>query len=160
MALNPYSAYLEERDPVDVLERTYVQLCKLVDRMPEEQIALTPPQGKWSAREIVAHLADCEMVFGFRLRQALAEDAPTLQPFDQERWARRYANHDMQTGLRLFSAARDWNLLVIWEATEAERQRPVTHPERGTMTFWTIVETMAGHDMNHIQQLQRLVEAT
>jgi len=101
-------------------------------------------------------LADCELVFGFRLRQTLAEDGPVLQPFDQEKWALRYGNCDLQTALRLFEAARAWNLLLIRAATAEERQRPATHPERGTMTFWTIVETIAGHDTNHLGQLERL----
>jgi uncharacterized damage-inducible protein DinB len=157
MELNPYAKYLAGRDPIPVLEDTYVKLTQLVERLPEEQIELGPPGGKWTAREIVAHLADCELVFAFRLRQTLAEDSPILQPFDQDRWACRYANHDLQTGLRVFSAVRDWNLLLIWEATATDRQRPVTHPERGTMTFQTIVETMAGHDLNHLAQLERLV---
>jgi len=114
------------------------------------------PAGKWNAREIVAHLADCELVFSFRLRQTLAEDHPTLQPFDQDRWAARYANCDMASAMRLFGAARDWNLLLLAGVSEAERARPVTHPERGTITLWTIVETMAGHDLNHLQQIERL----
>jgi uncharacterized damage-inducible protein DinB len=156
MELNPYAKFLGDRDPILVLESTYVQLAKLADRLPEEQLALRPPSGKWSAREIVAHLADCELVFSFRLRQALAEDHPTIQPFDQERWAARYANVDMASGLRLFSAARDWNLLLIDDLIPGERERKTTHPERGTMTFWTIVETMAGHDINHLQQIERL----
>lgn len=160
MELNPYARFLGTRDPVAVLESTWVQLAKRLERIPPDQLALRPPSGKWSAREIVAHLADCELVFSFRLRQALAEDAPTVQPFDQDRWAARYANHDLQTAIRLFSAARDWNLLLIWETTPAERNRPITHPERGTMTFWTIVETMAGHDLNHLAQLERLAANT
>jgi hypothetical protein len=114
------------------------------------------PAGKWNAREIVAHLADCEIVFSFRLRQTLADDHPTLQPFDQDRWAARYADYDLTAALRLFAAAREWNLLLLDGVSDAERARPVTHPERGTMTLWTIVETMAGHDLNHLQQIERL----
>ena len=114
------------------------------------------PGPKWNAREIVCHLADCELVFGFRLKQTLAEDCPVLQPFDQEKWARRYGNLDVESALRLFEACRRWNVLLIEGATAEEQARTVTHPERGTMTFWTIVETMAGHDTNHLGQLERL----
>jgi uncharacterized damage-inducible protein DinB len=156
MELNPYAKFLAARDPIEVLESTSVQIAKLADRLPQDQLALRPPSGKWSAREIVAHLADCEQVFSFRMRQALAEDHPTIQPFDQDHWAARYANCDFASALRLFEAARNWNLLLISGTTAAERTRQTTHPERGTMTFWTIVETMAGHDINHLQQLERL----
>lgn len=156
MDLNPYAKYLGDREPVSILESTYSQLAKLAERLPVDQTALKPPSGKWSAREIVAHLADCEIVFAFRLRQALAEDHPTIQPFDQAVWARRYGNCDISSALRLFETLRNWNLLLLDQASPADRTRPTTHPERGSMTFWTIIETMAGHDLNHLAQLERL----
>jgi uncharacterized damage-inducible protein DinB len=134
-------------------------MLRLFERISRDQIEQRPALGKWSAREIVAHLADCELVFAFRLRQTLAEDNPILQPFDQERWAARYANHDFDAALRMFDTARNWNLLLLYDVTPAERTRPASHPERGTMTLWTIVETMAGHDLNHLQQLERLAPA-
>ena len=158
MELNPYAKFLGERDPLEVIVNTPAGLNGLLERMPDAQIELNPPAAKWSAREIVAHLADCETVFSFRLRQTLAEDHPVVQPWDQEKWASRYANFDIDAALDLFESTRTWNLLLLDELTESERQRPVSHPERGTMTLWTIVETMAGHDLNHLAQLQRLAE--
>ena len=156
MELNPYAKFLAGREPIAILASTYGQLTTLAKRLPGDQLALQTPMGKWNGREIVAHLADCELVFSFRLRQTLAEDHPTLQPFDQDRWAARYANCDVDSALSLFGAARKWNLLLLAGVIEAERVRPVSHPERGTMTLWTIVETMGGHDLNHLQQIERL----
>ena len=158
MELNPYAKFLGKRDPLEVLETTHPTMLGLFKRFTRDQIEQPPAPGKWSAREIVAHLADCELVFSFRLRQTLAEDHPIQQPFDQERWAARYGNHDFDAALRMFDAARNWNLLLLYDVTPAERQRPTTHPERGTMTLWTIVQTMGGHDNNHLQQLERLAE--
>jgi uncharacterized damage-inducible protein DinB len=156
---NPYAKYLAGRDPIQIIASTHAQLSKLAPRLPADQLALRTPSGKWNAREIVAHLADCELVFSFRLRQPLADDHPTLQPFDQDRWAARYANYDMTSALRLFGAAREWNRLLLDGVSAEERTRPVTHPERGTMTLWTIVETMAGHDLNHLQQIELLASS-
>jgi hypothetical protein len=161
MELNPYARFLRTQDPIEVLQTTWVRIAKLSDRLPEDQFALRPVTsppvpGSWNAREIVSHLADCELVFAFRLRQTLAEDSPTIQPFDQDRWAAHYGNTDFDNALRLFSALRDWNLLLLDEATPADLERPLTHPERGTMTFRTILETMAGHDLTHLQPLERL----
>jgi uncharacterized damage-inducible protein DinB len=156
MELNPYAKFLGKRDPLEVIETTYPQLLRLFERFTRDQVENRPAPGKWSPREIVAHMADSEQVFGFRLRQTLAEDHPAIQPFDQERWAARYANHDFDAAMRMFDAARNWNLLLLYDVTAAERQRPTTHPERGTMTLWTIVQTMAGHDINHLQQIERL----
>jgi len=156
MDLNPYAKFAAGRDPIEIIGSTHAQLTALAGRLPQEQLAMRTPQGEWNAREIVAHLADCELVFGFRLRQTLAEDNPTLRPFDQDRWAARYAGYDMASALNLFGAARTWNLQLVRGTNEADRARQVTHPERGTMTFWTIVETIAGHDQNHLLQIERL----
>jgi len=156
METNPYAKFVGDRDPVAVIRGTPAAVRELLQRMPTEQIAMSAPGKKWNAREIVCHLADCEMVFGFRLRQTLAENSPVLQPFDQEKWALRYGNLDVAAALGMFAAARAWNVRLIEATTAAERARQVTHPERGTMTFWTIVETMAGHDTNHLGQLERL----
>jgi uncharacterized damage-inducible protein DinB len=151
---NPYAKFLSDRDPLEILSATSARLKDLAARLPQEQLAVHPPSGKWNAREIVMHLADCDLVFGFRLRQTLAEDSPTIQPFDQDQWSERYAAFDFKSALALFLALRHANLLLIESATADDRDRPVTHPERGAMTFWTIVETMAGHDLNHLQQLE------
>jgi hypothetical protein len=115
-----------------------------------------PAPGKWSAREILCHLADTELVFAFRLRQTLAEEHHVVQPFDQEKWARVYARFDAQQALEVFSAARQWNLALIAGVPPEALSKPVTHPERGTMTFQVLIETMAGHDLNHLKQIERL----
>lgn len=157
MDLNPYAKFVDGGDAVEVIRETAGTLRELLGRMPAEQVALCAPGKRWNAREIVCHLADCEVAFGFRLRQTLAEDSPLIQPFDQDRWALRYGNCDIDRALASFEASRRWNLLLIEGASAEERLRPVTHPERGTMTFWTIVETMAGHDINHVRQLRAMV---
>jgi uncharacterized damage-inducible protein DinB len=160
MELNPYAKFLEGRDPIPVLFATPEHLRTLTAPLSPDQIEHQPGPGKWSIREIIAHLADCEIAFSFRLRQTLApapdEPHAIIQPFDQDAWARRYAAYDLLSAIDLFRAARNWNLHLIGTLTEADRHRPTTHPERGTMTFWTIVETMAGHDITHLQQLERL----
>jgi DinB superfamily len=125
-----------------------------MDRLDEE-----PAPGKWSITEIVAHLADTEMVFGFRLRQTLAQNHPIIEPFDQEIWAERYDGYDFASALTMFTAARNWNLKLLGTVTEAEMHRPTTHPERGTMTFSTLIETMAGHDINHLERIEQLAES-
>ena len=124
----------------------------------DDKTSVRPAPGKWSAAEIECHLADCELVFGFRLRQALAEDEPTIEPFDQEKWAATYPGVPASDALEAFSALRKWNLRLIRAALPAAANRKMTHPERGTMTFQTVVETMAGHDQNHLGQLHKIAE--
>jgi hypothetical protein len=82
-----------------------------------------------------------------------------IQPFDQDKWANDYAGVSARQALATFTALRDWNLRMIAKALPANADRQVTHPERGAMTFGTIVETMAGHDLNHLAQLARIAAA-
>ncbi len=154
--MNPYARFLENRDPAEVIAGTARQLQKLIETLGKERSEQAPAPGKWNAREIVCHLADCEIAFAFRLRQGLAEDHHVMQPFDQEKWARTYRNYDVQAALGVFRALRDWNLALIGSLTPQTLAKPVTHPERGEHTLGVIVETMAGHDINHIRQLEAI----
>jgi hypothetical protein len=145
MALNPYASFLGEQDPRAVLAATPGLLHQALCELTPEQIAAPHAPGKWSPCQIVAHLADCELVFSFRLRQTLAEDEPVIQPFDQDRWAKQYASYDLPSAMETFRTA--------------DFARSMTHPERGTMTFENVIETMAGHDLNHLQQIKKVAPA-
>jgi len=157
--LNPYAKYLGNQDPLAVLQETHNRLHALAHAIGPTRLTTPPAPGKWSPRDIFCHLADCEVAFGFRLRQTLAEDHHTVQPFDQDKWAAAYANIPATDALTTFAALRRWNLLLIESALPEHASKPVTHPERGAMTFATIVETMAGHDLNHLGQLERIAGA-
>ena len=154
--LNPYEKFLDGRALDTTLAATPGEIGRLILAIGPEKENTAPAPGKWSAAEIIAHLADCELVFAFRLRQTLAEDAPIIQPFDQDKWAATYAGVPAKQALEVFAALRGWNLRLIGFAMPEASQRRVTHPERGVMTFLTLVETMAGHDLNHLEQLKRL----
>jgi hypothetical protein len=158
-AINPYEKFLDGRPLEQILASTAAEIGRLIETLGPDKSLVSPAPGKWSAMEIVCHLADCEIVFAFRLRQTLAEDAPIIQPFDQDKWAATYTGIPASAAFDAFTALRIWNLRLISAALPAAASRPVTHPERGTMTFLTLVETMAGHDLNHLGQLQRLAGA-
>jgi len=155
-ALNPYEVFLDGRPIVEILAATPVEIAKLIEVIGPARGFESPAPGKWSPGEIVAHLADCEVVFGFRLRQTLAEDAPVIQPFDQDKWAKTYKGISPDEALQAFQGIRSWNLVLLEDLPTGAASRKVTHPERGTMTFQTIIETMAGHDLNHLEQLRRI----
>ena len=157
--LNPYAKFIDTRPIVEILAATSEKLEELAEAIGAHRLAVAPAPGKWAPAEILSHLADCEIAFGFRLRQTLAETNHTIQPFDQEKWAATYPGITAQQALAAFTAMREWNLILIRNAPHGSAKKPVTHPERGAMTFQTIVETMAGHDLNHILQLQKLAAA-
>jgi uncharacterized damage-inducible protein DinB len=156
MELNPYEKFLTGQEPIPVLTSTADRLFELTAPLSGAKIDQAPAKGKWSIREIAAHLADCEIVYSYRLRQTLSQTHALITPFDEQAWAERYCAYDLDSALSLFKAARNWNLRLLTTISEEDRHRPTTHPERGTMTFWTLVETMAGHDINHLQQIERL----
>jgi uncharacterized damage-inducible protein DinB len=156
--VNPYATALGDEEPLKVLSATPRKLEKIIEDLGSERMDQPPAPGKWSSREIVCHLADTELAFAFRLRQTLAEDGHVIQPFDQEKWGANYADYEAREALTVFCAVRNWNLSLMRSTPDELHSKTVTHPERGAMTFWTIVETMAGHDLNHLGQLQTIAK--
>lgn len=157
--VNPYEKYLDGRPVETILSLSANAIAESLEVLGAHRVNVPPAPGKWSAAEIVCHLADCELVFGFRLRQTLAEDGPTVQPFDQEKWASMYPGVDASLAHQTFTVVRQWNLRLIHAALPAAAGRRVIHPQRGAMTFQTLVETMAGHDLNHLGQLRKIAAA-
>jgi len=147
---------LEGRDPFAVIAETPQQIAHTVRSLSPEALDVSPAPGKWSIRQILIHLADCELVFAFRLRQTVAEPHHTVQPFDQDKWAEQSDAYDALTALEMFTAVRRWNILFLSSLPQETFAKQMTHPERGTMTLQVVVETMAGHDRNHWKQIERL----
>jgi hypothetical protein len=155
--MNPYARQLGKRDPLKVVATTARHLEQLSAALGPARMEESPAPGKWSPREILCHLTDCELVFGYRLRQTLSEDRHIVQPFDQELWAANYAGYDPQAAMMTFSCIRQWNLMLLRSVGPEAMTKPVLHPDRGEMTFRELVETMAGHDLNHLAQLEAIV---
>jgi uncharacterized damage-inducible protein DinB len=156
---NPYAKYLGQRNAYEVLAETTGSLESLLASLGTERAGRAPAPGKWSVREILCHLADCELVFAFRFRQTIAEDHYVIQPFDQEKWATRYAGLDAATALATFSALRRWNLFFLSGVPAEAYGKAVTHPGRGEGTFQILLETVAGHDLNHLGQIEAILAA-
>ena len=154
--MNPYATHLGDRNAVEVIENTSRRLYEASASLGAAGIEWRPAPNKWNAREILCHLADCEIVFAFRLRQTLAEDHHRIQPFDQEKWAGMYGGLSARAALSAFSSLREWDLALIQHTPPDAMKKTVNHPERGDMTFRVIVETMAGHDLNHLKQLDAI----
>jgi len=156
MSLNPYASNLGQQDPLQVIAATAANLNSIADRLGPAGLERGLAPGKWSARKILCHLADTEVAFAFRLRQAGAEPHHVIQPFDQDQWAANYDTLDAREALAIFQPLRQWNLKLIRSFSPAVLAKPLTHPERGTMTVQVMVETMAGHDLNHLRQLETI----
>ena len=145
-----------DRPALASLEATPAKVEALVARIGRGGMSRASARGKWTARQILAHLADGEIAVGFRLRQALAEDDHVIQPFDQDLWARRYEALDGEAAARAFCALRPWNVALVRTFTPQDMARPVMHPERGMESVGIIVKMLAGHDLNHLAQLEQI----
>ncbi len=154
----PYIHLLEGRDPADVLRETPDCLNTLLQKLTPEQIDTRPGPGKWSRREILCHLTDCEIAWAWRWRQVYGTENPALQPFEQDPWARAYDGvlYTTETALATWNALRKWNLALIETFSEADKRRVAHHPEIGELTLWTLVQIAGGHDLHHVKLLEKL----
>jgi hypothetical protein len=148
---------LGDRNPIESLQATSRRIEEVARRLGAAGLDKAWGPGKWTGRQILAHLADAEIGVGFRARQALAEDNHTIQPFDEGAWARRYDDDiDHQAALRSFLALRSWNVALFSRLTPTDLAREAYHPERGPETVGVIIRMLAGHDYNHLAQLEKI----
>jgi hypothetical protein len=146
---------LGDRPPVTSLQQTATRIQEIAQRADADGLARPYAPGKWTAAQVLCHLADAEIATGFRLRQVLSQDNHVIQPFDQDRWADRYQDLDGAAAARAFGALRQWNLALIRSLTAADLARPAHHPERGPEPAGQIIKMLAGHDLNHLAQLEQ-----
>ena len=149
----PYVHHLEGRDALQALAETPARWATLLDAATPEEIETPPAPGKWCLREIVAHMADCELVWAWRLRYVLGEPQPVIQPFDQDSWAKPYASYTLAEARATYASVRAWNLTLIASLSDEDKRKPYAHPERGDEVLWNLVEIMAGHDLHHLKLL-------
>jgi len=147
---------LGARNPIESLEETSRRVDAAVRRLGPGGLSRPYGPGKWTGKQVLAHLADAEVAVGFRVRQVLAEDHYQIQSFDEGKWARRYDDVDPETALASFLALRRWNLALLRRLSPADLQREAVHAERGPETLDTIVRLLAAHDLNHLAQLESL----
>jgi uncharacterized damage-inducible protein DinB len=157
--MNPYGEQLGNRDPLAVLTETPQRIRELVSRLGEEGFERTYAPGKWTAREIIAHLAQVEMMFGTRFRQALTLENYVVQTFDQDHWMAREPVLDGKAATEALCAMRQWNLGFFHSLSAEERARTFSHPERGIQSVDWMLGLLAGHDLNHLGQLEEIASA-
>lgn len=151
--------YQAGKNPLKVQQATVKRIERLIKGVSKKKLMTRPEPGKWSIAEILAHLADTELVAGFRVRLILGENGATIQAFDQDVWAEKfnYSNRDPRKSLEVFHVLRESNLALLKSLPKPMWDNFGMHTERGKETVTRLTEMFAGHDINHLTQIERLI---
>jgi hypothetical protein len=155
-APNPYAAALGNRDALTALGETPERIRALVQGWPADRWEKTYAPGKWTARQILTHMAQTELALTTRARFAASATGYTAQPFSQDDWIALDSHADAHTALDAYLALRKFNLAMFRNLTAEQRDRPFSHPEHGELTPLWIAAQLAGHDLHHLAQLQQI----
>jgi hypothetical protein len=152
---------LGNRNPLAVVEATPGALERATAGVDEARLRQAEREGKWSIAEVVAHLADSELVWGYRLRRVLAEERPQIIGYDQDLWADRlrYREARLADSLATFAALRTANLRLVRSTSAADMQRVGVHTERGEESVAHMLKLYAAHDLVHLRQIERIRKA-
>jgi hypothetical protein len=147
-----------DRDPFDILRKTPAALERMIRGLTGRQLSRREAPNKWAIRHVVRHLADSEVVWGWRLRMVLAHDRPPITGYDQDLWADRlgYGEADVKESLAEFAALRKGHLRLLKRATERDLDRVGVHAERGEESARYMLRLYAGHDLLHLRQIARI----
>jgi hypothetical protein len=152
---------LGPRNPIEVLGELLPWLDHRLRSVADATLRRPEKPGKWSVIEVIQHLADSDLVAGFRIRMVLSEDRPALQAYDQDRWASefRYRDVTLSQALDQLRGLRMANLHLWKQLTPAQLERVGLHSERGPESAGHIIRLMAAHDLVHRRQIDRIFAA-
>src|SRR5713226_1735056 len=152
---------LANRDPLEVLAQTASALADIVGKHSAAVLRTRPFEGKWTPNEIIGHLTDSEWVYGYRLRLILSENDPAILGTQQDLWvaALRHNEREPSELAEIFRTMRLFNL-AVWRRTSPEDlERTGQHNERGPESLGVMLRLLAGHDLSHLAQITRYIQA-
>jgi hypothetical protein len=151
--------YTEGKHPLAVQAATAKKLAQLIKAVPTAKLRKRPAPDRWSVGEILAHLADAEIVGGFRMRLILGAPGTPVAAFDQDSWVTsgHYNKRDPRKSVEQFRAVREANLALLKSLTPEQWKHYGMHAERGQETIEHIARMFAGHDINHLRQIERIL---
>jgi hypothetical protein len=155
-ANNPYAADLGTRDAIEAMAETPTRIHAIVSRMTDADLARSYAPGKWTAAQLLIHLAQAELALTNRVRMALTVDDYLAQPFDQDRWLTREADTAAAPALGAYIALRQMNLALFRALSKADRARTFRHPEYGELTVEWLLQMIAGHELHHLEQFETI----
>jgi hypothetical protein len=153
--------YIDGQDPLKIQAATPKKLERLIKGVTPAKLRKKPAPDRWSVAEILAHLADVEIVVGWRIRSILGAPGTEVQAYDQNAWnaSLHYDKRDPRKDLVQQRILRDANLALLKTLTPEQWKQFGIHSERGQESIEHTVRMIAGHDVNHIQQIERTLAA-
>ncbi len=153
-------SYAGDKDPLRLQRAAPDKLAALLRGKTKNQLTRRPAPDKWSIAEIVAHMADAELAISWRLRQVLSSNAVPVQAYDQDLWARtfNYSKRDTKQSLANFRSLREANLVLLKSVSRKLWENYGVHQERGNESVNHIIRMVAGHDLNHIRQIEAILK--
>ncbi len=153
-------SYGEGKEPLRLQQAAPKKLAALIKGKNSKQLMRRPAPDKWSVAEIAAHLADAELAISWRLRQILANNAISIQAYDQDAWARtfNYAKRDPRESLANYRTLREANVALLKSVPRKLWDNYGIHQERGNESVSHVVKMVAGHDLNHLQQIEKILK--
>jgi hypothetical protein len=153
-------ANVQGQDPIKVQATTNKKLNRLIEGVTASKLRKRPAPDKWSVAEILAHLADVEIVIGWRMRSILGDPGTPVQAYDQNAWviSGHYEKRDPRKSIELQRVVREANLALLKSLSPDQWKQFGQHAERGRESIEHIVRMVAGHDLNHIQQIERILK--
>jgi hypothetical protein len=153
-------ALMESKDPLTVQRETASRLAELIAAVPAEKLDQRPAPDKWSVAEILAHFSEAEIASSWRYRQMIEHNGAPLSSYDQELWETLgdYSSRDVHKSLQLFQLLREANLGMFDRLSPDQWQRHGMHTERGRMSVADLARLVAGHDVNHLEQIRKIVD--
>ena len=152
----PYTADLAGRDPIAAFDDTLARFRALLGAWSPSQFDRSYAPGKWSARQVLVHLAQIELALGTRARLALTTPDYVAQPFDQDRWMARETALGAREALDALLATGAMNAAFFASLSAADRALAFKHPEYGGITIDWLIHQMAGHQIHHLRQLEQI----
>lgn len=154
--------HIEGKDPLRVQQETAKRLQKLIKPLSKKQLTQPPEPGKWSIAQILAHLADAELVGGWRYRSIAGQNGAPVQAYNQEVWAEifDYSNSDPKVSLETFRQLRESNLRLLKTLPKNLWENYGMHEERGKESISHLVGMFAGHDLNHLAQIEKIAKSS
>lgn len=153
-------SYSKGKDALRVQKSTPDKVARLLRGLKKSQMMKRYFPGKWSVAEVLCHLSEGELVYGYRLRTIINSSGTKIQAYDQNSWVQNsfYLKRHPEEALQLFKTLRKNNVAFLQSIPKKMWNSFGIHSERGKETIERMAKMLAGHDLNHLRAIEQTVK--